>query len=703
MPESVRQTEIDVEQTHVDRVYARLAELRAEAEQMRDRGHALAHGAGSEARMERASMLFERDALVGYATRLLAALDSEHEGLVFGRLDLTDGQTLHIGRLGVRDTDLGNLVTDWRAPAAAAFYQATAQDPEEVIRRRVIHCTGQRVVDVEDELLRPDAAPEDMQVVGEGALIAALGRARGDAMRDIVATIQREQDEAIRAPAGGVTEITGGPGTGKTAVALHRVAYLLYRERRRLGGAVLVVGPSPTFTNYISRVLPSMGEHSVELRSLGDVLDGVRATHVDPAPVAAIKGSLRMLRVLRRVMRQTPPTAPTELRITYGGQVLKLNESELAEVRKAVHRKPTPPNKSRVLAAEELLEALWRKAEEYAGDGFQPDREELLTDLGERMEFHRFLVRWWPPMAPTWVLSWLRDPERLARAARRILSAQEVQLLSEEWARHEGWSVADAALIDELRVQLGPPPKPRRRRPETDVEIVQSREPERKPLRPEHFDEYLHVVVDEAQDLSPMQWRMLGRRGGYASWTIVGDPAQTSWPDAEEAAKGRAEAVGGSGRAHRRYELRTNYRNAAEIFALAADTIRDLVAEEDLPHAVRKTGVDPTVRTVSASDLAAAVREAADEVLADVDGTVGVITAMNRVGEVAGWLDGVARDRLRVVGSLECKGLEYDATVIVEPGDLLAESPTGRRTLYVAMTRATQRMHVVGTDDGCLP
>ncbi|HEY3261555.1 MAG TPA: ATP-dependent DNA helicase, partial [Pseudonocardiaceae bacterium] len=424
MPEpGVRQAdvaqEIAAEQAQVDRVYARVAEIRAETLAMRDRAYELARGAAREAIFEQAAMLHERDILVQHNNRLLAALDAEHEGLVFGRLDLAhgvpgpatpaggdgadleDANPLYIGRLGIRDIDFRTLITDWRAPAAGAFYQATAQEPMGVLRRRVIRCSGERVLDVDDDLLTTGPLPEHIRIVGEGALMAALGRARGDTMHDIVATIQREQDEVIRAPSAGVTELVGGPGTGKTAVALHRVAYLLYAERRRLGGAgVLVIGPSPVFMTYIARVLPSMGEDTAQLRALGEVLDGVVATRIDPSPVAAVKGSLRMVRLLRRAVRARPPDAPTSLRVPYRGEVLTLDADELARVRRTVHGRGGVANRIRVRAAEELLEALWRKAQRYAessDDRFRPERDELITEIGERIEFHRFVVTWWPP------------------------------------------------------------------------------------------------------------------------------------------------------------------------------------------------------------------------------------------------------------------------------------------------------------------
>ena len=694
---SVRQDEIAVEQQHVDRVYARVSEVRSDTEAMRDRGYQLAHGADREAIFEQAQMLMERDVMVRYANRQLQQLDAEHEGLVFGRLDLGDdgkrGETLYVGRLGLRDKNFENLVVDWRAPAAGAFYQATAEHPMGVLRRRVIRCSREQVLDIDDDVLVAEALPEDIRVVGEGALMASLGRARGDTMRDIVATIQKEQDDAIRAPVAGVTEITGGPGTGKTAVALHRAAYLLYQHRRRMTGAgVLVIGPSPVFTNYISRVLPSMGEDSVELRALGEVLDGVAATYVDNAEVAAIKGSPRLVKVLRRAVRQTPPDVPGELRVTYQGEVLKLNTAELEEVRKATHRRGGPANRSRVDAAEAMLEALWRKAESYAEDGgnFRPKRNELITEIGERLDFHRFLVSWWPVLTPVDVLRWLTDRQRLAEAAGRVLNAREIDLLAASWA--DGISVADVALLDELRILVGEPR--RRRRPEPNPELSDG-----VPRRRAHYDEYAHIVLDEAQDLSPMQWRMVGRRGKHASWTIVGDPMQTSWPDPAEAEQAKGTALRDA-RTRREFTLRTNYRNSAEIFALAARVVKGLPGE--LPEAVRRSGLDPEIVTVD-GDLSAALRTSALSLADAVDGTVGVITTMAGRDEVRGWLGDELPDRLRVVGSLEAKGLEYDAVVVVCPEDLIAESPTGRRALYVALTRATQRLSVVTRSDTWLP
>ena len=728
----LRRAEITREQTHVDRVYARLGELRDAAEEMRSKGYEIGKGARSEAEIEQASMLFERDMMVSHANQTLQTLDAEYEGLVFGRLDYAPGddtghdrghetdadrdhetedpaggsaEPVYVGRLGIRDEQFENLVTDWRAPAAAAFYQATPQEPRGVLRRRVIRCSGDRVLDVDDDVLLARSLPDELPVVGEGALMAALGRARGEHMRDIVSTIQAEQDKVIRAPWHGVTEITGGPGTGKTAVALHRAAYLLYQHRKRMGPGVLVVGPSALFTDYISRVLPAMGETTAELRSLGEVLDGLELDRQDRSDVAAIKGSLRMQTILRRAIREVPPEAPDELRIVYQGEVLKLQHSELSKLRKKLHRQVGQPNHRRVRVAEALLAALADKAEEQAqADGREFDRDELIARLGERIDFHRFVVRWWPVLYPAQILGWLRDERRLARVAGKLLDEGEVRTLAAALpTAAEAGSVADVALLDELRVLLGTPPKRRSTTAESAENQPEEDEEQAAPgtKRPRHYDEYAHVVVDEAQDLSPMQWRMVGRRGRYASWTIVGDPLQSSWPAPEESERARDEAFGKQ-LAHRRFTLRTNYRNSAEIFEFAADVITGQGSAEQLPNAVRRTGEPPRVRSIDGVDAERALQSEVKELLDASAGTVGVIAAMDRMEQVERWLAGQADDRLKIVGSLHCKGLEYDAVVVLEPTELISESLTGRRVLYVALTRATQHLSVLTSEEDWL-
>ncbi|HEY8474648.1 MAG TPA: UvrD-helicase domain-containing protein [Natronosporangium sp.] len=696
------QREIEVEQRHLDRVYRRLAELRRTAEQNERDGYQLA-------RVGNLGALVERDAVVLHAARRRARLEAEHEGLVFGRLDRRGGTVQYVGRLGVRDADTTPLVIDWRAPAAADFYQATPADPRGVIRRRMIRSSGETVVGLDDDLLDPNS---DLPAVGDGGLLASLSRATGPGMRDIVATIQQEQDRAIRSPANGVTIVEGGPGTGKTAVALHRAAYLLYRDRSRFaGGGILVVGPSPVFMNYIAAVLPSLGEQSATLRALGELVDGVTATRVDPAPLAAVKGSLRMVTVLRRAVREQVPGAPTELRLIWRNTLLRIDHETLERIRLRALSGQKRRNEVRRAAFDGIFDALWEEVTSQA-PRYQPERPAFEEELSERPDFRNFLRAWWPLLRPAEVLGWLADPARLRRLGDGVLSNQEVTALAESFAELErhGPTVADVALLDELATLLGQPPRPKRRprrqprQPAAHLRTVNRLGPDGRPMSvpaDQADDEpddgtFAHVVVDEAQDVSPMQWRMLGRRGRYASWTVVGDPAQSAWTgDPAELARARAAALGQ--RPTYRYPLSTNYRNSVEIFELAASVIRKVAPDAALPTAVRRTGVPPEDRIVD--DLAPAVRAAATELLAAVEGTVGVITPIGRRDQVAGWLAD-ADSRLQVVTSLEAKGMEYDGVVLVEPAEIVAQAEqraAGMRTLYVALSRATQRLITVGT------
>ena len=692
---SVLTTEIAAEQRHVDEVYARLEEVRSGTTEVEAEGH-------RRAQVGHEGALYERDVLVHQAARRRRALDSGYDGLVFGRLDLRTGEARHIGRLGVLDATYEPLVVDWRAPAAAPFYRATAEDPLDVVRRRVIHSSGTRVVGLSDDLLDPSAAPEGMPVVGEGALMATLARARGTAMRDIVSTIQREQDVAIRAPAAGTTIIEGGPGTGKTAVALHRVAYLLYSDRNRYaGGGVLVVGPSPTFVRYIDQVLPSLGEEGVVLRSLGTMLTGVEATRRDDPALSAVKGAARIRRVLSRLVWLPVPSAPDRFRTVYGGEVLTLDVRALAAARKAARRRGSTPNGSRGQATTALIEALWNVSRAWAEPPQHWDRAEFDAEIRDRSEFQEFLAAWWPVVQAEQVLRWAADRSRLARSAGSDLRRDEVAPLAASFAL-DGWSVADVALLDELRALLGKPPKPpaRRRRAEDwemqEIRLSSDRAPAPAPAPEDEDDEFSLIVVDEAQDLSPMQWRMLGRRGRFASWTLVGDPAQSAWEDPAEATSAMDAAVGT--RVRRRYTLTTNYRNSAEIFELAASVLRRWEPGLELPTAVRETGAVPQERLATRDRLADETRAAVIELLADVEGTVGVVTPAARRDDVAADLAGLGGSRLQVVDSIEAKGLEYDGVVVVEPIDIIAESSAGHRVLYVSLSRATHRLVVLTTE-----
>ncbi|MFJ8003577.1 HelD family protein [Streptomyces fagopyri] len=773
--DSVREREIGIEQQHLDRVYRRLEEKIHEAE-------FLMNDAAQRGQVGTPGALAERDAQVFRAGIHLNRLNNEFEDFLFGRIDLLPGkdgkkgpdgaytavepaegavredetgrhasiaETLHIGRIGVLDADYAPLVIDWRAPAAAPFYRSTPVDPGRVVRRRVIRSKGRRVLGVEDDLMRPELQAtldgRTLPVVGDGALMAALGQARSHTMRDIVASIQAEQDLVIRAPAASVTYVEGGPGTGKTAVALHRAAYLLYQDRRRYAGGILIVSPTPLLVAYTEGVLPSLGEEGqVAIRAIGSLIDDAEATLYDSPAVARAKGSYRMLKVLRKAARgaleapggfrqgsgprrpergsgrgpagsaeqlafgadtpEAPAGPPVRLRVVAFGRRLELEAAELDRVKQSALSGTAPVNLLRPRARKLLLDALWAQS----GAGTRHSDPELAAELRSSFDedvasedsFIAFLDAWWPELTPRGVLAAMADERRLGRWARRILNPGEVRRVARSLKR-DGLSVHDVAMLDELQTILGAPARPRKRRDLDPLdqltgldELMPVREEsqrERAERLAQERTEYAHVILDEAQDITPMQWRMVGRRGRHATWTVVGDPAQSSWSDPDEAAQARDEALGS--RPRRRFTLTVNYRNPAEIAELAAKVLALAMPGSESPSAVRSTGVAPRFAVVKDS-LAQTVRAEAAHLLDRVDGTVGVVVAMNRREEAARWLAGLG-DRVVALGSLEAKGLEYDATVVVSPAEIADESPAGLRVLYVALTRATQQLTIV--------
>ncbi|MBK6014151.1 UvrD-helicase domain-containing protein [Streptomyces sp. MBT53] len=735
--DSLRDREISGEQTHLDRVYRRLEEKIREAE-------FLMNDAAKRGQVGTPGALAERDAQVFRAGIHLNRLNNEFEDFLFGRIDLLlgkDGQkgpdgaytavepadgsvrddntadiaeTLHIGRIGVLDTEYAPLVIDWRAPAAAPFYRSTPVDPGRVVRRRVIRSKGRRVLGVEDDLMRPELTAfldgDKLAVIGDGALMAALGQARSHTMRDIVASIQAEQDLVIRAPAASVTYVEGGPGTGKTAVALHRAAYLLYQDRRRYAGGILIVSPTPLLVAYTEGVLPSLGEEGqVAIRAIGSLVDGAEATLYDSPAVARTKGSYRMLRVLRKAARGALEAneSPARLRVVAFGRRLELEAADLERVRQNALSGTAPVNMLRPRARKLLLDALWERSGS-AGRHTDPElaaelRSSFDEDVASEDEFIAFLDSWWPELTPRAVLEAMSDERRLGRWARRILNPGEVRRVARALKR-DGLSVHDVAILDELQAILGTPARPRKRRdldPLDQLTGLEELMPVREETQRERAErlaqervEYAHVIVDEAQDLTPMQWRMVGRRGRHATWTVVGDPAQSSWSDPDEAAEARDEALGS--RPRRRFTLTVNYRNPAEIAELAAKVLALAMPGSESPSAVRSTGVKPHFAVVRNS-LSESVRAEAARLLDQVDGTVGVVVAMNRREEARRWLTGLG-DRVVALGSLEAKGLEYDATVVVSPAEIADESPAGLRVLYVALTRATQQLTVVSAE-----
>ena len=708
----VVKAEIAKEQAHVDRVRAQLEIDENKARMLATAGQDMYRSdRTSWVREEDGTAMFERDAFSYNAAKRLAILDAEHEGLVFGRLDLADDDEVrHIGRIGVRDADYEPLVIDWRARAAEPFYRATPSDPMGVIRRRVLRCRDDKVLGIEDDLL-DSTSQADLPIVGEGALMAALSRARDTQMHSIVSTIQAEQDEAIRAPYQGVTTIMGGPGTGKTVVALHRAAFLLYSHRARLeNGGVLVIGPSSVFISYIERVLPSLGEDSVTLRSVGQVPSDIlrfSSDRLDEPRTANIKGSLDMVDVLTRLI-DLPMSAepdPMRLRVTVKGEVLTLGSHALAATRHHILKR-NRYNDGREAVEASLKDQLWNILPEDVSSAHDLSKEQFDDLVSSQASWRMFLNAWWPTLSATDVLARLADPA-VVKAVAPDWDDETCQLVVNsiptevDRRGRRDWSVADMALLDELAALLGPvPPEPDAEDPvfieggdaEELVTLSDRLHDARQIDEDEPRDTYAHVLVDEAQDISPMQWRMIGRRGPQASWTIVGDPAQSAFPHPEQTRSALDELVGNA--PSRTFTLTKNYRSPAEVFDLAAEVVVTVQPDADLPQAVRSVGVQPTV--VRTDALWAEARSQLDEMLQEVDGTIGLVCPASLVDQAG---DLATDPRIIPVTTMQAKGLEYDGAVVVDPERIVSETgnPTsGVRVLYVALTRPTQRLAVVG-------
>jgi hypothetical protein len=474
-------------------------------------------------------------------------------------------------------------------------------------------------------------------------------------------------------------------------------------------------------------VLPSLGETAVALRSLGEVVDGLKATRHDEPAVAAVKGSARMATVLKRAARMQAPGSPDHFRVFWRDDVLTLDRGRLGRVRRQLMSQGRR-NRQLPRVSGALLDALWSQVRGERGRerGKEAFEDDLLSDDA----FLDFVLAWWPPLDAPTVLGWLRDPEVLAQVSDGVLSREEQQLLTKSWGGDTALSVQDVPLVDELRYAIGDVPQ--RTEDERDLDetgllsggrdvqelmtVADSLSSGRSWTPPAHRiedDPFAHVLVDEAQDLTPMQWRMVGRRGRTASWTIVGDPAQSSWPDPAEADVARREAL--EGKERHEFHLSTNYRNSAEIYEYAAAYAERVGLDADLPTAVRSTGIPPRVLT-GVPDLEAAVRSAVLDVAGQVSGTVGVVVPVARRSEANAWLASWPEladdapgaraaidssvtpsgdDRVVVLTGLDTKGLEFDGIVVVRPEEIEAESATGRATLYVVLTRATQLLTTV--------
>jgi DNA helicase IV len=714
--------ELAAEREHIAFLYGRLDAERAAA--TRELSGVLRSGS-----TETTEDLWTRDVAAGTLNARLGRFKVADSGLCFGRLDEDSGEVLYVGRIGLFDEedDYRPLLTDWRAPVARPFYCATAAKPEGVTRRRHFRTQGRRILDFHDDVLDHGVAD------GDEVLLAALNAPRGETMGDIVATIQAEQDEIIRLGHTGVVVIDGGPGTGKTVVALHRVAYLLYAHRERMSRrGVLIIGPNTGFLRYIGDVLPSLGETDAVFATPGELHPGLETTATDPPATRRVKGDRRMVDVLAAAVadRQELPSTPIEIELD---DVTVEIDAELADrARKRARAAGVRHNQARPVFRDSLILDLAEQAVDRIGGDWLDAREvpelsgDLVADVRSELSRSRELSvavnTLWPRLTSYGLLVELYgSAERLAAACDSVLEPAERDALRR--VAGSDWTVSDVPLLDESVELLGPLTRDdgaaeRIRRAERRfvrgvLDILDTEEdPDEEVLRAvnlidvdalaERHEErdhrtlaerasadrewtYGHVVVDEAQELSAMDWRVVMRRCPSRSMTIVGDLAQRESPAGAHSWAAMLDEYVPSRWTYR--QLTINYRMPAEIMEVAGRVLAEMDPSLQPPKSVRHGEARPWAARTTPEALPATVAELAGAEAAQVpDGTVAVIAPEG--------LDlGVP-----TVTPRGAKGLEYDAVIIVEPQRILATEPSGAADLYVALTRATQRLGVVHTE-----
>lgn len=728
--------ELEKEQAYVGSLYGRLDVLRDEAQRQLDAVRRQTPGGTHQNRSE-------RDAFARIYEDRIAQLRQIDERLAFGRLTLEGDDDVHryIGRIGLRDEDQQPLLLDWRVPQARAFYQATAATPLGARARRHLQSQGRQIVRIDDEIFDPELLDGDVSSLqGEAALIAALTAERTGRMGDIVATIQAEQDAIIRADLAGTLVVQGGPGTGKTAVALHRAAFLLYSHRERLASSgVLIVGPSRSFLQYIEAVLPSLGETGVVLASVGQLFPGVDAVTEDEPAVAAVKGSLEMAALLARAVksRQVVPTEDQVVEVN--GELLTVPPSLIQQAMQRAWETKKPHNVARVTFNKLALTALSRLlADQLRSHGNtieDSDQAWLREDLRGSHDVKVALNTAWLPLTPQKLLQDLYARPAWLASLTPTWSPEKRALLAR--SRDAAFTVSDVALLDEAAELLGEVDaaadaweRERRQQRKRDIEnaeqairnmgvegmvdartlaegfeAVAERGTTAELAAADREWTYGHIVVDEAQELSPMQWRVLVRRNPLKSFTVVGDVAQAA---AAASASSWEEALRPHVGDHWRLEeLTVNYRTPARVSDVAeamavAHGVRITrsrsVRPGDWPVGLHRTE-HPAPRVV---EIAAEERSRLEH------GTLAVIAteaALESVypeladafgSEVGRGAVGLSRP-IAVLTPQEAKGLEFDSVVVVEPQAIIDDQARGAGALYVAMTRATQRLQLVSS------
>ncbi|HLY94313.1 MAG TPA: ATP-binding domain-containing protein [Gaiellaceae bacterium] len=642
--------ELQQEQAFVDNAYSCLDSMRSSLDRVQD---AMATGDAAVA-------------MEAWAKRRRKTFDDAERGLVFGRLTL-DGtpRPLYIGRRWVHDDEHEPLVVNWQAPAARPFYTATPQEPQRVTVRRRYRTERRRLLDISDEAL--DGSAVDGASVSD-FLLEELDRRREGRMRDIVATIQSDQYRLITAEPDGALVIQGGPGTGKTAVGLHRASWLLFTHREQLR-RVLVVGPNPTFMDYVSHVLPALGEEAVEQRAVTELLDGIEVGREDARDVALLKSDTRLREAIARAVELSVKPAPEELVLYADGVFVSVRERDVH----ALLEEALDSGLALQRARERFRMSLLRRSYERYGELLGPQAFRTFDDLERALRRNGFLTKFLDrvlplPRADKLVRRLLTSPAALAEAAEGVLDRDEQKLLLRDRPKRVSdlrWSEHDLPLLDEARVRLEGPPRA-----------------------------YGHVIVDEAQDLSPMQLLAISRRAIDGSLTMLGDVAQATgpvtyrqWEELEPYVWGQTPT--GSDPAVRIEELRHAYRVPAEIMDLALPLLDRIAPDVEPPIAYRQGGEPPKLVQVEEDEL---MRIALSEAGA-FDGLLAIIAPRSLAAPVGDVFDEVS---VPILTPRQAKGLEFDHVVVVEPA-LIAEEggEQGLRELYVALTRPTKTLVVV--------
>jgi len=633
--------DLPAEQAYVDRAYDCLDRMR----------ETLLQTSGAAATEEAAQ------AIENWATTRLRTFEDAERGLCFGRIDSEEAaDPIYLGRRWVHDDDQGALIVNWQAPAARPFYTATPAEPHGVTLRRRFRARGRTLTGISDEAL--DGSLADAASAVDDFLLEELEQARDARMRDIVATIQADQYHLIARDPEPPLVVQGGPGTGKTAVGLHRASYLLYSQRSDIR-RVLVVGPNPAFMEYVSHVLPTLGEDSVDQRAVGELVPGVEVTRTDPLEVQRLKASLRMGGVVSRAVELSSQGEPTELVVRLEGRFVGVEADEVEEL---VDEARAELGFTAAARERFRMNVLRRFYEDYGvrlgGEAYR-NFEEIERALRRDGRLTRFLDQVWPAPKPEQVVRrLLSSKERLQAAAEDILDPDEQALFRRA---RSGWSEADLPLVDEARALIAEPPT-----------------------------RFGHVIVDEAQDLTPMQLQMIARRASGA-FTILGDIAQATGPIAYDRWDELLPFLPG-GELAEVQELRHAYRVPREIMALALPLLEQIAPDVEPPLAYR-VGADPPRIVEGDPALSVAYEEAAR--LSGDEGLLALIApASMRSGDAGSLFD---ESHIAVLTPREAKGMEFDHVIVVEPAQIVEEAVEGQglRELYVALTRPTRTLVLV--------